>query len=592
MAWKRVSTTPAPWEVGAAVARLPRHLKQFVVDQRYDRYTAIDHAVWRYIMRQNVSFLRDHAHEAYVEGLRRTGISLEAIPRIEDMNAILARIGWGAVTVDGFIPPAAFMEFQAHKVLVIAADMRQLEHIEYTPAPDIVHEAAGHAPIIADEVYAEYLRRIGEVGSKAISSRRDWELYEAIRRLSILKEAPDSDPSEVAHAEREVEERQANLGQPSEMARLSRLHWWTVEYGLIGDLDDPKIYGAGLLSSIGESANCLTDAVKKLPYTVAAADVAFDITTQQPQLFVTPDFGHLLEVLEEFADTMAFRLGGGEGLERARESGAVATAEYASGLQVSGVISAVTHDGDGRPVYLRTSGPTALAVAGRQLSGHGKDRHGDGFGAPVGRLALEPTPLERMDDSELRRLGVAAGERCTLRFEGGVVVAGRVERVRREGAALVLVTFSDCSVQRDDEVLFQPSWGEYDMAVGEAVASVFAGAADKDAYEQIALVPRDRTVKVELTPEMRELATFYAAIRRVRETGADWDEVPAVWEQLEKGYRRDWLLPLEILELLNAHRRLPELAGEVRAALENHAEDVPEHRKLIRDGLALLDATA
>jgi phenylalanine-4-hydroxylase len=60
-------------------------------------------------------------------------------------NRILTEIGWAAVAVDGFIPPNAFMEFQAYNVLVIASDIRQLEHIEYTPAPDIIHEGAGHA---------------------------------------------------------------------------------------------------------------------------------------------------------------------------------------------------------------------------------------------------------------------------------------------------------------------------------------------------------------------------------------------------------------------------------------------------------------
>jgi len=118
------------------------------------------------------------------------------------MNDILARIGWAAVTVDGFIPPAAFMEFQAYKVLVIAANVRQIHHIEYTPAPDILHEAAGHAPIIADEEYANYLQHVGAVGAKAMSSRKDFELYEAIRHLSILKEAPHSDPKEITLAER------------------------------------------------------------------------------------------------------------------------------------------------------------------------------------------------------------------------------------------------------------------------------------------------------------------------------------------------------------------------------------------------------
>ena len=106
------------------------------------------------------------------------------------MNDILGKIGWGAVAVDGFIPPAAFMEFQAYKVLVIACDMRQIHHIEYTPAPDIVHEAAGHAPIIVDREYSNYLQRFGEVGARAMQTRKDFELYEAIRHLSILKELP------------------------------------------------------------------------------------------------------------------------------------------------------------------------------------------------------------------------------------------------------------------------------------------------------------------------------------------------------------------------------------------------------------------
>jgi len=93
----------------AAVAATPKHLLQFAVDQRYDDYTPVDHAVWRFIMRQNIFFLKEYAHKVYFKGLLNTGISFERIPRIQEMNDILAKIGWGAVAVDGFIPPAAFM---------------------------------------------------------------------------------------------------------------------------------------------------------------------------------------------------------------------------------------------------------------------------------------------------------------------------------------------------------------------------------------------------------------------------------------------------------------------------------------------------
>ena len=368
----------------AAVAATPKHLLQFAVDQRYDDYTPVDHAVWRFIMRQNIFFLKEYAHKVYFQGLLDTGISFERIPRIQEMNDILGKIGWGAVAVDGFIPPAAFMEFQAYKVLVIACDMRQIHHIEYTPAPDIVHEAAGHAPIIVDREYSNYLQRFGEVGARAMSSKKDFELYESIRHLSILKELPNSDPKEVEAATREVEERQKNLGKPSEMALLSRLHWWTVEYGLIGTLENPKIYGAGLLSSIGESVSCLESHVKKIPYSIEAVETPFDITTKQPQLFVCRDFQHLSDVLEEFASKMAFRVGGLEGINKAIECKNTATCEYSSGLQVSGVFSEVITDSDKKPIYLRTTGPSALAYKEKELPGHGRDYHKDGFGSPIG----------------------------------------------------------------------------------------------------------------------------------------------------------------------------------------------------------------
>ena len=309
------------------VAKLPAHLRQFVVSQDYDNYTPVDHAVWRYVMRKNLAYLSKVADSSYLKGLEKTGITIDSIPNLKDMNTTLGKIGWGCVCVDGFLPPSSFMEFQAYKVLVIAADIRQIEHIEYTPAPDILHEAAGHAPIIADPTYAEYLRLFGEIGSKAISSAQDFKLYEAIRHLSIIKEDPYTEKKEIVQAEKDIELIQSNMGQPSEMAQIRNLHWWTVEYGLIGDLNQPKIYGAGLLSSIGESESCLKEEVKKLPYTIEAAQQAFDITEPQPQLYVTPSYTYLTQVLEEFANTMALRKGGLEGLEKAISSNNTCTVE-------------------------------------------------------------------------------------------------------------------------------------------------------------------------------------------------------------------------------------------------------------------------
>ncbi len=535
----------------AAVAALPKHLLQFAVDQRFDEYTPVDHAVWRFIMRQNIFFLKEYAHKVYFQGLLETGISFERIPRIQEMNDILGRIGWGAVAVDGFIPPAAFMEFQAYKVLVIACDMRQIHHIEYTPAPDIVHEAAGHAPIIVDQEYSRYLQRFGEVGAKAMQSKKDFELYEAIRHLSILKELPNSDPAEVAAATKLVEERQQNLGEPSEMALLSRLHWWTVEYGLIGTLEQPKIYGAGLLSSIGESVSCLEPNVKKIWYSVEAADTAFDITTKQPQLFVCRDFQHLTDVLEEFASRMAFRVGGLEGINKAIACKNTTTCEYSSGLQVSGVVTEVLADENGAPVYLRTTGPSALAFAEKELAGHGRDYHAEGFGAPIGRWRNTSAAPETLTGDQLRSIGIDEGKEATITFESGVVVSGRVEKILHQNGKLVLITFSNCSAKLGDRVLFDPSWGTYDMAVGERISSVFNGAADKDAFLQVALVPKERTIKIPSDAKRKKLENLYQQVRDIRERKLGYERLGEIWETQQAEHADDWLLSMEIFEILD-----------------------------------------
>lgn len=565
--------------------RLPRHLQRYVVDQQWDLYTPVDHAVWRYILRQAVRLLATRAHPVYLDGLRQTGINLEQIPRIEEMNRALEPIGWGAAAVDGFIPPAAFMEFQAHRVLVIAADMRQVDHVEYTPAPDIVHEAAGHAPIILDREYAEYLRRFGEIGAKALPSKADRELYEAIRRLSIVKELTGAEAAAISEAERAVADLQASMGEPSEMARLSRLHWWTVEYGLIGEREAPRLYGAGLLSSIGEAVSCLSPQVIKLPYSLDAQNFPYDITRRQPQLFVTPSFAFLSEVLEAFASTMAFAVGGVEALKKAIASQSVASAVYSSGLEVSGVFGNVVTNGGDQPVYLRTRGPSALAFRGQQLPGHGRELHRDGFGAPVGRLSSSATPLEQMTEAELGERGIRVGRRTLLSFESGVLVTGQLERIERREGRIVLMRFSDCKVTLGSLSLFEPEWGPYDMAVGARIVSVYAGAADQDAFEEPPQIPAARTGKRSAAAGPKALGALYARARAIHEGREAADEVPGLWRKVRREFQEDWLLQLELLEISIARRLPSSLREEIRSALEEQARARPELARVIGDGL-------
>ncbi len=570
------------------VALLPRHLKQFIVNQHYEHYTPIDHAVWRYVMRQNYAWLKDVAYYPYIPGLQKAGLTIEKIPNLQEMNNALAIIGWGAVTVDGFIPPAAFMEYQAYRVLVIAADIRQLKHIEYTPAPDIIHESAGHAPIIADKDYHEYLSYFGSIGAKAMFSAQDFELYEAIRALSILKEMPDADLQEIDAAEKLVYDCQENIGEPSEMALLSRLHWWTVEYGLIGTLNHPKIYGAGLLSSIGESASCMLPEVIKLPYTIDALNYTYDITKTQPQLFVTPAFQNLIDVLEEFADTMSFRKGGAYGIKKAIESKNTCTAVYSSGLQVSGTFTDYLGTDDSLH-FIKTTGPTALSINNKQLQGHGKDYHNDGFSSPVGKLKGYDKPLEDFTNKELTSAGIVDGKKSLLSFSNGITVNGLVNHILVKDDKIQLVSFSECMVTDPiGNIIFDPAWGNYDMAVGGMITSVYCGAADKDAFEEIVYKSGTNTYHPAYDSLTLELHDLYRQVRDCRQTHTYYSNLGNLWQQLQLNHRDDWLCAMETLEILDHEDIEPKLAGQIKTFLENKAQTEAQLKKLITDGLYLI----
>jgi phenylalanine-4-hydroxylase len=575
-----------PFESNPLLERLPAHLKQFIKPQEYSNYTPINQAVWRYVMRKNVSYLSKVAHDSYINGLEKTGLEIDNIPNMYGMNRILKEIGWAAVAVDGFIPPNAFMEFQAYNVLVIASDIRQLEHIEYTPAPDIIHEGAGHAPIIANPEYAEYLRRFGEIGCKAISSAYDYEMYEAIRLLSIVKEAENTPQSVIDAAEKAVNDLQNQKVEMSEMAQIRNLHWWTVEYGLIGTVENPKIYGAGLLSSIGESAWCMTDKVKKIPYEISAANQSFDITKPQPQLYVTPDFAHLSFVLEEFANKMALRTGGLSGINKLIHSKALGTVELSTGLQISGVFTNVI-EYNGKPIYVQTSGKTALANREKELVGHGANYHAEGFGSPIGKLKGINLAIEDMSPKDLMAYGIYEGKTVNLEFEGDIKVTGNIITGSRNlQGAIIIISFENCTVTHLNTVLFQPEWGVFDMAVGKKVVSAFSGPADCNSFDRITHLPNSKTIKAEKTPEREELESYYREIRTIRENKIDVEKAVAIFKIVSHKYANDWLLSLEIAEILHLQKEENSFK-EVLNHLNKLKVIRPEVSHLIDNGLEL-----
>ena len=538
-------------EFNSVTKKLPKHLHKFIVKQPYDEYTSQNQAVWRYVMRLSIDYLKSVAHDSYLEGISKTGISIDDIPRMEGMNRILKDIGWAAVSVDGFIPPNAFMEFQAHNVLVIASEIRTIKHVTYTPAPDIIHEAAGHAPIIADPEYSEYLRRFGHIGSKAISSPKDNEMYEAIRLLSILKENPNSSKQEIKKATANVNKIQNNMGELSEMAKIRNLHWWTVEYGLIGEIDNPKIYGAGLLSSIGESKQCLKKSVKKLPYTIKASKINFDITKPQPHLFVTPNFSFLSYVLEKFADSMALRKGGLSGMNKVIKSTQLGTAELSTGIQISGVFNRVIKHNN-NPIYIQTNSPTALASKGKELIGHGKEYHTEGYGTPIGKLEGVNLPIEDMSPKDLVAYGIVEGKHIELNFEGGVKVSGKIITGKRDlQGKILLISFNECTVTYNKQILFKPEWGIYDMAVGEKIVSVYAGPASDESFDDLHTVSKVKTKKIKYSKKEKELFKLYEKVRSFRENKkTNFKLLANVYSEIQSKYKNEWLILFEIYEII------------------------------------------
>jgi len=574
--------------LNSVLKKLPYHLRSFILKQPYEEYTAQNQAVWRYVMRKNVAYLSKVAHESYLKGLAITGVSVDKIPRMEGMNRILKDIGWAAVSVDGFIPPNAFMEFQAYNTLVIAADIRTAEHIEYTPAPDIIHEAAGHAPIIANPEYAEYLRRFGAIGAKAISSSKDYELYEAIRHLSIIKEDPNTVQKDITEAENIIDDIGNNMGEPSEMAKIRNMHWWTVEYGLIGSIENPKIYGAGLLSSIGESKWCMSNKVKKEPYNIDACHIGFDITKPQPKLFVTPNFAYLSFVLEEFANKMALRNGGLAGLEKLIDSKDLGTIELSTGIQISGKFTRVIADEYQRAVYINTTGPTALAYKNKEIIGHDKNYHCDGFGSPIGKLKGINIAIEDMSPTDLEAYGIFEGKICQLIFEGDITVQGEIITGKRNlQGKIILISFKNCTVKKGDKILFQPEWGVYDMAVGASVISAFSGLADPNSFGLHFEPPKEKTHKINYSNKEVALHKLYAEVKIIRNNAPlKIEALKFIFEKLISNFESDWLLVLEIYEIIYEEND-QDFIENVLTHL-NTLSQQKTYANLIQDGIELI----
>ncbi len=539
--------------------------------QDYARYTAIDQAVWRFVLLQTHARLKATAHAAYAEGLGQTGISAQRIPRIDAMDEHLAPFGWGAVCVDGFIPPRAFQELQSLSLLPIAADMRTAEHLVYTPAPDIIHEAAGHAPILPDPTYAAYLRRIGAAGARAFTLPEDTAVDRAIYALSEIKEQPSATPEQVACVELALSTARAGVRRVSEAARLSRLYWWTAEYGLVGTPTDYKLYGAGLLSSLWESFACHDPKVRKPPLTAAAGEVDYDVTRPQPQLFVTPSFEKLHDVLDAVVRELPSVQGGEVALQEALAAREVATLTLAGSLRLIGVVSR----------RLTSAGQsTLLTVSG-------------GARAELGAARAQADVVHVVLGDSRAALQQLRPGRIDVTLAHGIRLRGELSRIDlAEGRATALLVMSSGELYAAS-VLDEQLLPGHVVALAEAALGAHAGA-PSDFFPETelpdALVPKSQTVP----PRDRELLGLYETALGALRSSLGSDVVPVferVHRELCRHFEHDWLLRWNLLDSLQKLSLQGEVASELRRELEQ-LEVYYQYRQPIASGLSYLARVA
>jgi phenylalanine-4-hydroxylase len=245
------------------------------VVQDWDAYTAAEHEVWRILYGRRVQELQSTGSERVLRGLELVGLQPDTVPDLLEVSRRLEPLTrWRAIPVSGFLPAGTFFESLATRRFPTTVTVRPRQQLDYLPEPDIFHDVFGHVPLHADPVFADALQRCGQLGAAA----------------------------------REGEERTA----------LTRLFWFTIEFGLVRERGEPRIFGSGLVSSSKDAANALGGGCERRPFSLdAVLEQPFAIDDLQPVLFVLESFDQLLEAFDDAARRLGLAPpGGGRSISR------------------------------------------------------------------------------------------------------------------------------------------------------------------------------------------------------------------------------------------------------------------------------------
>lgn len=227
------------------------------IAQDWAAYTDENHQAWATLFERRMATLGDTGSEVFLSGARTIGLGAARVPDLADVNARLRpRTGWRAVPVSGFLPARDFFGCLADRRFPTTVSVRPLSQLDYLPEPDIFHDVFGHVPLHADPVFADFLHRFGQAASRATSE--------------------------------------------ADIEQMARLFWFTVEFGLVREAGQVKVYGSGLISSHDDAANALGDRCDRRPFSLdAVLAQPFEIDRLQDVLFVVEDFGQLFTAVDE-----------------------------------------------------------------------------------------------------------------------------------------------------------------------------------------------------------------------------------------------------------------------------------------------------
>lgn len=196
--------------------------------QNYARYTNDDFLVWKTLFERQYENLQNKADHTYLNSLEefKTVLHADAIPNFDKLNEKLHHLsGWTLEVVPGLIPVDQFFRFLSQKKFCSSTWLRKMSQLDYLEEPDMFHDIFGHIPLLSNPDYAGFMHKFGELG--------------------------------VQYCENKTIE-----------VQLQRLYWFTIEFGLIRHQNASQIYGAGIISSFGETNHIYKDAIEVLPYSV------------------------------------------------------------------------------------------------------------------------------------------------------------------------------------------------------------------------------------------------------------------------------------------------------------------------------------